>query len=211
MIGRPQFAQARQLAHCQQLDARILDQGDKCDLQWFQSPDGKSWAAKHDVRLGVRCRRSVQRVCRFALHAAIDLGQSDQWPCDSRTALWRLDGVAAKTSQQRRLPHNEMTNALVWRSVSAKPMPADARSISRAREFILQGEECQPSATVAGRHLQAGRDKILEGMDVARRQDLPHPRCCRLDRFAGPQREVVHGAPPARQRRTDSPVSGGQH
>ena len=59
MVGRPELAQSRQLAHRQQLDAGVLDQGDERDLQRLQAADGKFRPAEHEMRLGMRRRGSI--------------------------------------------------------------------------------------------------------------------------------------------------------
>lgn len=189
------------MAHRQQLDASVLDQGDKRDLKRFQGPDGEPGPAEHEMRLGMRRRSLVQRVGGIAMYAAIDFRQTNQRPRDPGTALYRLAGIAGKAPQQRRAApqgsHERFGLPLGLGKSNAGRCPFNQAPC----ELILQREEFEPSAPVTGRQLQAGRDETLEGVDIARRQDFPHPRRRRLHRFRGLQRQFVHGSPPARQPR----------
>jgi hypothetical protein len=65
----------------------------------------------------------------------------------------------------------------------------------------VQAEERQPLAPVTGCQFQAGGDEILEGLNVARCEDVVHPQRRRFDRFRRASGKVIHGAPPARHTR----------
>src|SRR5882672_1173290 len=119
------------------------------------------------MRLGMRCGCSVQSIGGVALDAAIDLGHADQRPGDAGTALWRLAGVARKTAQERRLSPQRGDECLGLAFSLGKSDSGRCPLDQSPCKLILQREESQPSALVAGRQFQTGCDEVLEGRNVA--------------------------------------------